>query len=196
MLGGNRKGGGALLPYHSLGVVIGTKVRRQEHRDWSCTEGIPAQKPLCWFLSLWKMETITNCGTPNHPSECLCDVELKDPVVAISIPLRDRWFGHSIMEYKQWSEASMGSEQLLEFFQMQVAVKDQECKDVVKQPNLQHQPNRKRMLRPEVTELIGTRVLQKTASGAIRREVDERYGIKISESHMSHLRKRLIQKWA
>lgn len=146
-------------------------------------------------LSFWKMEPITNCGTPQHTSECLCDVQLGDlPVVAT--PLRDRWFGHSIMEYKQWKESDMDSVQLLEFFQMQVAVKDQECKDTVKQPNLQHQPNRKRMLNPEITRLIGDRVLQKTASGAIRREVDERYGVQISESHMSHLRKRLIQKWA
>lgn len=182
-------------------------MRRQSASDVGSTEGTEESRGNGTFRSphrgscvatvlVQENGTITNCGTPDHPSECLCDVELKDPVVATAIPLRDRWFGHSIMEYKQWSEASMGSEQLLEFFQMQVAVKDQACKDVLKQPNLLRQPNRKRMLRPEVTEFIGNQVLQKTASGVIRREVDERYGIKISESHMSHLRKRLIQKWA
>lgn len=136
------------------------------------------------------------CGVNSHAEDCLCDVVLNGRVVASTdLPLRDRWFGHSILEFKGWDEPRMGLDNLLEFFEMQVAVKDRQSESFVCLPK-DDRPNLKKKLTPEMSEYIGNRVIQKAPSGVIRREIDERYGVQISESHMSHLRKRLVQKWA
>lgn len=144
-----------------------------------------------------------NCGVVDHPEECLCDVKVA-PGTAITKyvdPLRHGYYGKEIADYLGLAYP-MTNTQILKALEMQVTIKDRlAAAERLMVPALsaaaQHNGGCvvSKKLTAEMQEQIGTWVLEGLPSREIRQKIVDTFGVNVSASHMSHLRKRLTKEY-
>ena len=120
------------------------------------------------------------------------DVQNTAPNPTIVNPIRDGWMGKQVAE-RLGISAPFSNEDLVNFFTVVLHLYDETHPPPVRQlPNSASFP--KRITTPEIDEFVKQRSAAGLPSGAIRAEVSQHFGVDLSASHMSHMRKRLAAK--
>jgi len=101
------------------------------------------------------------------------------------------YLGREVIEYRDLC-SPFTPDKLLTFFATQVAMKDHTSKPYVELPPASPSA-RGSKLPVSLREYVGEEAIKGTPSAIIRAEVSRLYGIHISPSHMSHMKKRLVR---
>ena len=134
--------------------------------------------------------SVSDCGVSVHPSECLCDVVITLPCVVAPITnARDLWLGREITDYLDLC-SPMDDAAILAFFEMQVDTHD--AVEGSSHIEIPAQVRKQQKVTPVMNEFIAGRVVAGDPSPIIRAKVERLYGVKMSPSHMSHMRRRLV----
>lgn len=130
---------------------------------------------------------------------CLCDVQITAPTEIAAINFaQDSLYGKEIFEHLRLSTPLTDAD-ILRFFEMQIHIKDRmERVDVAYQPPKLFSDGRvnvaveRSKLTAEMRDFIAARVNAGVGSPQIRTELLEKFGVSVSASHMSHMRKRVF----
>lgn len=136
-----------------------------------------------------------------HVVDDLSDVVVTNPVEIANIDFgRDSYHARQIIEHLGLS-TPMSAQDMLRFFAFQAELKDRlSLAERVADPTANPRPNGSRnnfaanakLTRP-MREFIAMMVEQGQPSGVIRAELKRIYGVDVSQSHMSHMRKRVFK---
>lgn len=131
------------------------------------------------------------CGQAAHDASCLCDVDITRTVHTPHIQLRDMYLGREVLEHLGLC-IPFTPDKLLSFFETQTAWKDTTSAPYVEvAPD--HPSARGSKLPTTLRQFVGEQAMAGTPSPIIRAEVSRLFGIHISPSHMSQMRKRLVK---
>lgn len=141
---------------------------------------------------------MSECG---RCDDCLCDVVVSNTVAIANIDFANQsYHARRIVQHLDLS-APWTPEKILQFLTFQAELKDQLA--FAERLNVPSPvtPEGKRntfaanaKLTAEMRQLIATMVIDGSPSAIIRAEVKRLYGIDVSASHMSHMRKRVFKK--
>lgn len=130
---------------------------------------------------------------------CLCDVAVAEAAQIADINFAtDSLFGKEIFEYLGLS-SPLTDDEILRFFEFQSRIKDRlEAGEYAYQPPSHFKDGRvnvaveRAKLTAEMRDLIAQMVSLNLPSSHIRAELSAKFGVAVSASHMSHMRKRVF----
>lgn len=132
---------------------------------------------------------VIGCGKPQHQRQCLCDVIVSQPT-PINDDLRDGWLVRELIECLDLVGA-LSPQDLVTFLTAWVRLHDAH----VEQRRTSAINNSTwRPRHPEATELATQMFLDGASTREVRTEVKSRFGVDLSKSHASHLRRRVLER--
>ena len=132
---------------------------------------------------------------------CLCDVVITQPVEVANIDFgRDSYYSTEIIRHLGLS-SPMSDDDILAFFAFQADLKDRMWVaehtriplNISRDGKANPMP-RQSKLTDEMKQFIAMQVINGSPSAAIRAEVTRIYGVDLTATHMSQLRKRLVKR--
>lgn len=131
--------------------------------------------------------------------DCLCDVVVAEVTQLANINFAtDSLYGREIFEHLGLS-TPLSDDQILRFFEMQIHIKDRmEKVEYAYQPPARFSDGRmntaveRSKLTAEMRDFIAQMVTKNVPSAHIRAELESKFGVIVSASHMSHMRKRVF----
>lgn len=136
-----------------------------------------------------------NCGIATHHEDCLCDVILREDRIVKSYvdPIRFGFYGREIAQHLGVA-FPLSPPEILRFLEAQVALSDHIKQPFVSVPRRRKGVAQSRLLTDKQLAEIGEMMLRGVTNRDIIKHLVDTHDVRITKSHMSHLRQRLIRR--
>jgi len=139
-----------------------------------------------------------NCPNPEHPQDCLCDVVVKETTPIANIDFgNDSWFAKEIIQHlglsSPWDDEKMLrflSAQVLFYEEVLIGLRKARLSDLEAE---RRKSERKTLLDPAQMREVQEMFVDGATSTSVRIHLMSKYGIDMTPSYASHLRRRTIE---
>lgn len=143
------------------------------------------------------MNTEQRCPNSDHPDDCLCDVVVKETTPIANLDFgNDSWFAKEICNHLGLS-SPWDDDKMIQFLTAQVMFYEEVLVGLRKAKLddaevLRRKSTRSSLLTPEQMREVQEMFVEGATSIAVRVHLKSKYGIDMTPSYASHLRKRTI----
>lgn len=145
------------------------------------------------------MSNPANCPVEGHDPDCLCDVVVTEPAPIISDWMRDGWCSRELAQRFGLS-APWTNDTILQLLVGQTMVHD-EYALMMKQERLdaaerrRNRSERATLMNPQQRKEVEEMFLAGATSTAVRVHLQSKYGLEMTKTYASHLRRRTLERY-